>query len=623
MNLKAILPAVCGIAGIVGGGTPDPEALARMATEMAHRGPDGQGVWHDERAGLAFRRLAIIDLDPRSDQPLHLGPLHLVFNGEIYNYRELRAELKSLGHEFVTEGDGEVLLHAWAQWGEQALPKLNGMFAFAVWDERRGTLTAACDPFGEKPLFWARQGERLLFASDIRAILRVAPELCAPRESALGPYLARGLMPPIDQSFFAAIERLPGAHLLRWGGSSVRTERWWHPRPVETPRRYEDAVDELRELLLDSIRLRLRSDVPVGTSLSGGVDSSAVVALSAQLAGDHRRHAFTARFPGFERDEWGYADAVAKAAGVLEHHAVEPRAGELLEDLGRLIASHEEPVGSSSVYAQYRVMRAAHEAGVTVLLDGQGADELLGGYGGSGGWALRSEGPLRELRALARGGQERREVLLSLGAERLPRALAARHRMRRASPYVSLEVARAAARLEPATVDWAQGRGPLVRELARQAFHTSMPVLLRYADRNSMAHSREVRLPFLDRRIAEFAYSLPPQFLYRDGVTKRVLRDAVRDIVPAEILDRREKVGFETPEARWLATPEAVAQIADVLLDPSARTSAFLDGGKLEADLQGGGWRDANSVWRALNLELWLGAFARSEDASRPVGPCV
>ncbi len=596
---------------------PGPAALARMAAEMAHRGPDGQGIWHELGVGLAFRRLAIIDLDPRSDQPLHFGPLHLVFNGEIYNYRELRAELRGAGHEFLTEGDGEVLLHAWAQWGEGALERLNGMFAFAVWDERHDTLTAACDPFGEKPLFWARQGELLLFASDIRAILQVAPELCAPRQSALGPYLARGLMPPIEQSFFAEIQRLPGAHLLRWDGSGVQTERWWHPQPVESPRPYEEAVARLRELLLDSIALRLRSDVPVGTSLSGGVDSSAVVALSAQLAGDHRRHAFTACFPGFERDEWGYADAVARAAGVLEHHAVEPGATELLEDLGSLIASHEEPVGSSSVYAQYRVMRAAREQGVTVLLDGQGADELFGGYAGIGGWALRSEGPLRELRALARGGPERRELLLSLGAERLPRAFAARHRLREASPYASLGVVRDAASLEPPAVDWAQGRGPLVRELARQAFHTSMPVLLRYADRNSMAHSREVRLPFLDRRVAELAYSLPPEFLYRDGVTKRILRDAVRDIVPAEILDRREKVGFETPEVRWLGTPEAVAQIAEVVLDPGADIAALLKDDALEADIKRGVWRDANAVWRALNLELWLRAFSR--ESRRPI----
>jgi asparagine synthase (glutamine-hydrolysing) len=600
---------MCGIGGLVGGERPDPHTLILMADEMAHRGPDGQGVWRDDIAGLAFRRLAIIDLDPRSDQPLHLGGLHLVFNGEIYNYRELRAELRCLGHNFVTEGDGEVLLHAWSQWGELALPRLNGMFAFAIWDAERRALTAACDPFGEKPLFWAQSGRQLLFASDVRAMLRVDPTLRAPRESALGPYLARGLMPPIEQSFFAHVHRLPGSHLLRWVDGGVQTERWWRPEPARRPRRYEDAVAELRELLLDSIRLRLRSDVPVGTSLSGGVDSSAVVALCAELSADARRHAFTARFPGFERDEWGYASAVAASAGVIEHHAVQPHPQDMLDELARMVETHEEPVASSSVYAQYRVMRAAREAGVTVLLDGQGADELFGGYQGSDGWALRSQGALRELGALARGGEQRRSLLLSLGAERLPKALAARHRLVRCSPYAERAVARTAARLDPPAVDWARSHGPLGRELARQAFHTSMPALLRYADRNSMAHGREVRLPFLDTRIVQLCYSLPADYLYRDGVSKRVLRDAVRDIVPAEVMDRREKVGFETPEAHWLQTPAALARAREVLLDPSARAADLLDRGALEADLRAGRWRNPNAAWRALNLELWLRAF--------------
>lgn len=598
---------MCGVGGIAGGVQPgDAAVLERMAAAMAHRGPDGEGTWHDEHAGLAFRRLAIIDLDPRSDQPLHLGPLHLVFNGEVYNYRELREELRGLGHAFVTEGDGEVLLHAWAQWGEGALDRLNGMFAFAVWDAERRTLTAACDPFGEKPLFWAEHDGRLLFASDVRALLQAAPELRAPREGALGPYLARGLMPPIDESFFARVRRLPGGHVLRWRAGRATTARWWHPRRVEVPRRYEDAADRLRELLTDSIRLRLRSDVPVGTSLSGGIDSSALVGLAGHLAGDHRRHAFTARFPGFERDEWDYARAVARSAGVLEHHAVEPGAEELLEDLQGLVRAHEEPVASSSVYAQFRVMRAAHEAGVTVLLDGQGADELFGGYEGAEGWALRAEGTGATLHALVHGGRARRAVLLSLGAERGPRALAARHRLRGASPYAATGVAREAARIDPPDVPWASGGGPLRRELARQTFHTSMPALLRYADRNSMAHGREVRLPFLDRRVAELTFSLPAAFLHRDGTRKRILRDAVRDVVPAQVLARRDKVGFETPEASWLATPAALATASDVLLDPGCSSAALLDRDAIAADARGGRWRDPNALWRALNAELWL-----------------
>jgi asparagine synthetase B (glutamine-hydrolysing) len=214
--------------------------------------------------------------------------------------------------------------------------------------------------------------------------------------------------------------------------------------------------------------------------------------------------------------------------------------------------------------------------------------------------------------ALACGGEDRYAALLSLGAEYLLRGLVVLRRLEFCSPYVTRDVRMCAARLELPAVDWARPRTPLVRELARQAFHTSMPALLRYADRSSMAHSREIRLPFLDRRIAEFAYSLPPEFLYRYGVTKRVLRDAVRDVVPAQIIDRRDKIAFETPEARWLATPGAIARIAEVLLDPGTCVSGRLDRGVLEADVRAGRWRNANAVWRALNLELWRRAFVGS-----------
>ena len=227
---------MCGIAGIVGGGAPDADLLERMAQSMAHRGPDGQRVWSNANAGLAFRRLAVIDLDERSMQPMHLGPWHLVLNGEIYNYRELRDELVRLGHAFGTEGDGEVLLHAWAEWEDSALARLDGMFAFAIWHDERKELVCACDPFGEKPLYWARDGERHVFASDVRAVLEALPDLGAPRPGALAPYIGRGLTPPIDESFFAHVNRLPGAHLLRLRDGQVQVRRYWRPRPVEVPR---------------------------------------------------------------------------------------------------------------------------------------------------------------------------------------------------------------------------------------------------------------------------------------------------------------------------------------------------------------------------------------------------
>jgi asparagine synthase (glutamine-hydrolysing) len=582
-----------------------------MAASMAHRGPDGQRTWSDTQAGLAFRRLAVIDLDERSMQPMHFGHWHLVLNGEIYNYRELRDELLKLGHVFLTEGDAEVLLHAWAEWEDAALDRFDGMFAFAIWHDERQELVCACDPFGEKPLFWAGDSNRIVFASDIRAILQARPELGGPRDEVLAPYLGRGLLAPIDESFFAHVNRLPGAHLLRLCAKSVEVRRYWRPARVAVPSRYEDAAERLRELLLVSITRRLRADVPVGTSLSGGVDSSAVVALSATLAGDHRRHAFTATFPGFARDEWRYADEVAKAANVVEHHAVEPTAVGLLDELDSVVSAQEEPFSSTSIYAQWCVMRAAQEADVTVLLDGQGADEIFAGYGGANGWALRSMGPLAMLRGLG-SRQDRGDVAKVIGYELLPERIARAYFRFQVTPYVKPDVADLAARVMRPTSVGDGTWGPLARELVQQALHTSLPGLLRYADRNSMAHSREVRLPFLSRAVAEFGLSLPAAFLYRNGVSKAVLREAVRGFVPANVLDRRDKVAFEPPQAEWLAHPSWRALIGDVLLDRSAQAAHMYRADVIEADLRAGSWRDAPGIWRMLNAELWLRAFDRS-----------
>ena len=285
-------------------------------------------------------------------------------------------------------------------------------------------------------------------------------------------------------------------------------------------------------LLVDSIRLRLRADVPVGTSLSGGIDSSAIVALSALLAGANRRHAFTASFPGFARDETCLAEEAARAAGVLEHHLIHPHADQLLADLDRLVADQQEPFMTTSIYAQWRVMAAARDAGVTVLLDGQGADELFGGYDLSGGWALRSSGVRAAAGGLVRG-PARLEKAKTMAVGTVPRVLVRQYRRSLASPYASAAAVEDAVSIEPPPV---AGRSPMQRNLLREAFHISLPGLLRFADRNSMAHSRELRLPYLDRRIAELALSLPPDYLFRSGTTKRVLRDAVRGIVPDSFL---------------------------------------------------------------------------------------
>jgi asparagine synthase (glutamine-hydrolysing) len=610
---------MCGIAGTAGGAAPEPRLLDAMAATMASRGPDGHGTWHDDTTGFAFRRLAIIDLDPRSDQPMHLGRLHLVFNGELYNYPELRDELRARGHEFHTEGDGEVLLTAWAEWGEAALDRVNGMFAFAIWDDGAQRLTLARDPFGEKPLYYARTRDgRLVFGSEIKALLHDPGVDGRENPRALAAFVAHTVMPAPPDSFFAGIQRLPAAHVLRWQAGRVEVARYWRPGPIAVPARYGDAAAELRQLLLDSIRLRLRSDVPVGTSLSGGIDSSSVVMLSAELAGDHRRHAFTARFPGYERDEWHHAESVARAAQVEHHHPVEPTAAEALADLDRLVLDHEEPVATLSIYAQWRVNQAAADEGVVVLLDGQGGDELFAGYPVAAGFAVRSGGPAAALRELAaRPVPTAAAVGTSLAMDHLRGRLRAAYRRRSASPYAAATVASDPTLGEqPAAEPWMRAMTPLGRELGVESFLTSLPTLLRYADRSSMAHSREVRLPFLDRRVAEFAFSLPAPFLYRHGRSKAILRDAMQQLVPAEILARRDKVGFEPPQGRWLHERAFRDRIADVLLDRDARSRGLYDNAAIERDTKAGRWRDPWAIWRAVNAELWLRTFVAARPAA-------
>lgn len=596
---------MCGIAGLAGAGAADVAALGRMASAMIHRGPDGDGMWTDNVVGLAFRRLAVIDLQDRSNQPLHLGHLHLVFNGEIYNYVELREQLQFRGHRFVTEGDAEVLLHAWAEWNEQALYRLNGMFAFAVWDALTQQLTMAVDRFAEKPLYMHEHDGRLMFASEVRALRAADASAGRPDLIAARRFLGLGTMPALPNTFFSDIERLPGAHVARWSADRrLEIGRWWEPRIVEVPDEPADAANQLRELLTESVALRLRSDVPVGTSLSGGVDSSAIVAVLSELSEGDRRHAFTATFTGFDRDEWSYANAVANLAGVVAHHPVRPQVDDLLADLPALIASQEEPFGSTSIYAQWCVMRAAREAGVIVLLDGQGADELFGGYAGVDGWALRSSGWLTAIRAGLRDRALLEPLAIAYSAGRAPRAIARRHRLRRVSPYVDSVLAHDAASEGYPQPDWTPAGSPLRRELMTQAYRSSLPNLCRFADHNSMAFGVEVRLPFLDPHIAEFALSLAPNLLWRDGVTKHVLRDAVRGRVPDIVLDRRDKVGFETPETRWFGSAVGRAWLAEVLLDGGAL--GLVVPNEVERDLQAGAWRDPGAIWRAVNVKLWL-----------------
>ena len=614
---------MCGIAGVVGP-HPTPEIISSMLGCIAHRGPDGVGqVIRDGRVGLGHRRLAIIDLSDAASQPMRSASgCEVILNGEIYNYLELRAELASGGSAFQTASDTEVLLAAYDRWGVDCLSRLNGMFAFALYDPARRTLVLARDRLGEKPLYYHRtQDGTFLFASEIKALLAHPGVTPQPGRQSLYRFLRHKLTELDPATFFEGISALPAAHLLELGvdgGREVLRRYWSLDGSARDPRPDGELVAVYRDLLQDSIGIRLRADVAVGSSLSGGIDSSAVVGYLARGRHVERQHTFSARFPGWRFDEGTYIADVNALSGARSHE-VEPIPDP--SDLERVVWHQDQPFGSLSIYAQWSVMRLAQGEGVTVLLDGQGADETLAGYQfyfaalfrylfRTGRWLQLA----REMREFSAAHGPRR--LSSLAFYALPATAADRLRSLRKGPGIAPSFARDVATSLRAPTRPAF-RNDLDQALATTLTETMLPGLLRYADRNSMAFGREVRLPYLDHRVVELAFRLPWQMKLGLGRTKRVLREAMREYLPDSVRGRKDKIGYAPPQAAWLRGP--LCEWAEDLLAsqrfaerewtdaPAVRTMwrAFRDGRDgLDGDL-----------WRFLSVEAWARAFLDGADA--------
>lgn len=574
---------MCAIAGILAQRPVREATLVEMINRMAHRGPDDQGIWssRDGRAMLGHRRLSVIDTSAAGHQPMRRDECVLVFNGEIYNYLELRSELRALGAVFDSDSDSEVILAAWRQWGRDCPQRFNGMFAFAILDQRSGTLFCARDRYGEKPFLFVAQPGLFAFASEYKALFALAEVSDAVSQPALSRFLIHpdgGLDDGRETVFPAICQLLPGERLELHLESLVPSiDSYWSltPDADAASLTMEDAAQRFRELLTDSVRLRLRSDVPVGSCLSGGLDSSAIVCLARRLLGDDTPyHVFTGRFPGTPADEWDYARQVLDHTGAISH-VVAPDGMSFMEDLADFVWANELPVGSTSQYAQYRVFKLAADCGVTVLLDGQGADEILGGY----------EQYFRMyLEDLPPGQRSEEEKAIRA---RYPAALPdRRHHVSAWLPTGAKRVlssllgkgsdVRFGLRHVPDDAEHvpALGRyGHLRSRLADDSFRAHLPVLLRYGDRNSMAHAREVRLPFCDHRLAEFVLGLPVQHLMGDAQTKRLLRESMRGILPDSIRTRWNKQGFLPPQDIWFNQVLA-ARLEEVLDD-----SDFLSSG--------------------------------------------
>ena len=631
---------MCGIAGIVGArrlAPGDADRARRMTGVLEHRGPDEEGFHLDDQAALGHRRLSIIDL-ATGQQPLcnEARSIWIVYNGEVYNHADLRSELESR-HRYRTRSDTETIVHAYEEWGDRAVDRLRGMFAFAIWDSRRCRLLLARDRLGIKPLYWALQGDRLVFASEIKAILESGLIPAEPNEERISEILATRYLSD-SETLFRGIHRLPPGHQLFFENGRVRVVQYWD-LPLDPPanageetsgRGAARTVARFRDLLEESVRLRMMSEVPLGVFLSGGIDSSVIAALTARQL-SRPLETFSVAFADRAFNELQYSRQVADAIGANRHEVVIDE-HDFFGALPRLVWHEDEPIAHPSSVPLYFVSRLAREH-VTVVLTGEGSDELLAGYGKypRALWNWRLGGAYTRvippaIRAVVAGrivpglpaSAARYAKRSFLAVPHTPEAaffdnfaalpLAAQRRL--LSPRMAALATPEAAYGPSLRVFEAARRLPLLQRVLYTDIKTYLVELLMKQDQMSMATSIESRVPFLDHVLVEFAASLPARWKLSGLTTKRILREAARGLLPREILER-PKMGFPVPLGRWLRGGWGEA-VREVLLDRRSRERGLTAPAEIESLLaahRAGRTDAADAVWSLLNLELWYRTF--------------
>lgn len=559
---------MCGIAGILTNqaGLLSVQRLMKMTGALAHRGPDGDGHWINDKytTGFGHRRLSIIDLSAAGAQPMHyLNRYTIIHNGEIYNYLEVKETLLQKGYSFCSQSDTEVIMAAYDCYGSNCLQYFDGMFAFAIWDEREQTLFAARDRFGEKPFYYYFDETQFVFASEMKALWEAGIEK-QPNEKMFFNYFTLGYTQnpaTAEETFYTGIHKLPARSFILYHLPEQRITRslYWN---IDVDFRDENitdqkAITEFNRLFTQSIQRRLRSDVPIGTSLSGGLDSSCVLAIIQSMApGQYKT--FSAIFPGFKQDESGW---IKKVAGhfALQNHTVQPNADQVIHDFEKICYHQEEPFQSASIMAQYYVYELARRQSVPVLLDGQGADEILAGYHKYYHWYWQqlfreNKNTLHHELSQARSlGIKEPWGLKNKLAAALPTS---------AGWYLRRQRARQQLRLHDLNTSFVDEYGESYYDIAHfdelnnilyyNTFVNGLEELLRYADRNAMAHGVEVRLPFLSHELVQLLFSIPARFKMRDGYTKWLLRKSMADKLPAGLAWRTDKIGFEPPQQQWM-----------------------------------------------------------------------
>lgn len=612
---------MCGIAGIVGRGAGLRQGLAAaMCERIAHRGPDGEGLWAEGDAALAHRRLAILDLSPAGAQPMAsaCGRFVIVFNGEIYNYLELRHELSGGERSFRTGSDTEVLLAAWSRWGQACLARLNGMFAFAVWDRQERSLFAARDRFGEKPFYYLQHGGSLYFASEVKAFKAVPGLPWRPDPRSIAAFATERVTDHSSATLVEGVRQLQPGSWLRFADGTVSGGIYWSLDGISMADDIGD--EELAALVHDAVRIRMRADTPVGTLLSGGVDSSAVTCLMASSGLPEARYTFsTINTPPVSEAEG--IDAVLQRFPRLEARRDHPTAAQFWRDLPLLLWHQEEPFGDASMAAHFSLMRLARQSGVPVLLTGQGADEVFGGYESSLyhylGSRVRRGPPLDAWGAIRTAARAEEIPVRYVLYHSLPLTVsrAIKQKLVREPAWLAPDFRRQSSDLD--ALEGAR-EDPSLTYMKNLLRVRTLPGFLHYEDRNSMAFGVETRLPFLDHRLAEAMVRMPPHRKYEGGVTKARLRAAVNGVVPPSILRRKVKMGYPAPLARWIrenrrAVEERIAErgFRDCpILEPRAWRRS------VEAFFRGDD-RQVHAVWRGYLLATWYAEFLLG-DGRRP-----
>lgn len=593
---------MCGVAAWLGRpGRAVPEgSLEAMISSARHRGPDGDGFYRFQNVGLGHARLAILDLSSEGAQPFIDDELVLTYNGEIYNYLEIRSELEALGHSFRSRTDTEVLIKAYRQWGEACLSRFNGMFAFLIWDSRQRAVFAARDRFGVKPLYYRITDEALLFGSEIRQILAVSdrPPL---HEEVVADYLGATLVDHREETFFRGIQRVPPGAWMRWSADlgTFKMGRWYELKREVRP----FMVEELQVLMLDSLKLRQRSDVRVGTCLSGGIDSSTLAwwaGTQARERGDRPFFGITASSLDPQNDETAHARRVAEAAS-LDWHCVRPSEGDFEATLEELIRVQEEPFTGPSLFMQFFVMKKAREQGCVVLLDGQGGDEVFMGYPKYAQPLLRGVRREKGLWSALLRAQDLGDHAMISGADVVRLVLKGQlTRLGFTGPYEAEKLLAPSLRESVARtiLTYRQGLESPDEAQIQDLTRTNLPQLLRYEDKNSMHHSIEARLPFLDYRVVEYGVGLSMDDKCKDGWLKSPVRRWMDGRLPPDILWRKDKIGFAAPENHWSR------QYQDLLRQERSQIEGlreWLPGLRLDSVST----MSRSMQWKLINLAIW------------------